>query len=74
MNQEHEKTHFHIRWSEKSTLDWERFHTIVEAEERARQIAHPGESYTIEQYGAACPQCMDMERMPERDSSNEVSP
>ena len=39
--------HYHIRWSD-SKLDWERFSTREEAEQAARQLARPGETFTLE--------------------------
>jgi hypothetical protein len=50
-------THFHIRWSAASTLDWEAFSSRGEAEETARRLAHPHESYRIEERRAACKRC-----------------
>jgi hypothetical protein len=40
--------HYHIRWS-NSELDWERFSTSQEAEQAARQLVRPGETFTLEQ-------------------------
>ena len=39
--------HYHIRWSD-SELDWKRFSTRQEAEQAARQLARPGETFTLE--------------------------
>jgi hypothetical protein len=39
--------HYHIRWA-NSKLDWERFNTRQEAEQAARQLARPGETFTLE--------------------------
>ena len=39
--------HYHIRWSDWK-LDWERFSTRQEAERAARQLARPGETFTLE--------------------------
>jgi hypothetical protein len=50
-------THFHIRWSTASTLDWEAFTTRAEAKETARRLAHPHESYRIEERKQACKRC-----------------
>ena len=52
-------SHFHIRWS-GGVLDWEAFSTRVEAETGARQMVAPGESYTIEEYGADCRRCTEV--------------
>jgi len=52
------RTHYHIRWSGGS-LDWKPFATSQEAEECARQIVLPGESYTCEEYDDACPLCQE---------------
>jgi hypothetical protein len=54
------QTHYHIRWAGKANLDWQAFSTHAEAEESAKQLAFPGEGYTIEEHGEACPQCRDM--------------
>jgi hypothetical protein len=50
-------THFHIRWSTACALDWEAFSTRAEAEETARRLAHPHESYRIEERKQACKRC-----------------
>lgn len=39
--------HYHIHWS-GSAVDWERFGTRQEVEETARQLARPGETFTVE--------------------------
>jgi hypothetical protein len=51
--------HYHICWSDRATLDWERFRTHEDAAARAKQLAHPSESYTIEEYDRTCPRCRD---------------
>jgi hypothetical protein len=51
--------HYHIRWSGKTTLDWERFSTAAEAEASAKQLARPGESYAIEEHDGACRRCQE---------------
>jgi len=49
--------HYHIRWSD-SSLDWERFSTLQEAEQSARQLARPGETFTLERVDdKTCMQC-----------------
>jgi hypothetical protein len=53
------RVHYHIRWSGKATLDWERFSTREEAEASAKQLLLQGETYTIEEYDDACPRCRD---------------
>jgi hypothetical protein len=66
--------HYHIRWSEKAALDWACFDTRAEAEKSARQLVLPDETYTIEEYGATCPQCMKLRKhMPASDTSGEMS-
>jgi hypothetical protein len=50
--------HFHIRWSE-SNVDWERFETRKEAEERAAQIALIGDTFTIEEFDYPCTRCAE---------------
>ena len=39
--------HYHIRWSD-SKLDWQRFSTREEAEQAARQLTRPGETFSLE--------------------------
>ena len=51
--------HYHIHWSGKDTLDWERFVTRGEAEKSAKELVRPYESYTIEEHDGACPRCRD---------------
>ena len=52
--------HYHIRWSD-SKIDWERFSTREEAEEAARQLARPGETFSLERVeDSACMQCLDI--------------
>ena len=49
---------FHIRWS-NSQLDWECHTTHTEAELRARELAKPSETFSIERFqngrGTRCP-------------------
>jgi hypothetical protein len=54
--------HYHIRWSVKASLDWTYFPlpTHAEAEENARQLVPPGETYTIEEHDESCLQCMKL--------------
>lgn len=40
--------HFHIRW-DSGALDWEQHATRAEAEESAKQVAHPDDGYTVEE-------------------------
>lgn len=49
--------HYHIRWSGKAVLDWERFSTHEDATASAKQLARPGEGYAIEEHDGACPRC-----------------
>jgi hypothetical protein len=51
--------HYHIRWSGKTTLDWEPFHVRADAEARAKELAGLGETYAIEETDGTCPQCHD---------------
>lgn len=53
-------SHYHIRWSGKDILDWERFGSRTEAEVRARELVRRGETYTIEEYDRSCPRCPDV--------------
>ena len=48
--------HYHIRWS-SSALDWAAFVSKHEAEDCAKKLVRPGETYTIEQFNGDCPQC-----------------
>jgi len=51
-------THYHIRWSGKALLDWQRFSTPEEAKASARKLVRQGETYTIEeQDDERCPRC-----------------
>lgn len=60
--------HYHIHWFGKPTLDWERFSSSAEAEGSAKQLALPGETYTVEEHDESCPQCMKfMKKIPTRD-------
>lgn len=47
--------HFHIRWMPSFVLDWQRFDTEKEAEERANEL--PGEAYKIEEVTQNCGRC-----------------
>lgn len=51
------ETHFHIRWSAGSTLDWEAFGTQAEAEATARRLASPHESYSLAERNSTCERC-----------------
>jgi hypothetical protein len=51
------RSHFHIHWSDKESLDWERFLTFQEAVQRALELACPDETYMIEEFSANCPAC-----------------
>lgn len=66
-------SHYHIHWTGKA-LDWERFSTSAEAEKSAKQLALPGETFTVEEHGETCPQCMElMKWISGADTSNEAS-
>jgi hypothetical protein len=66
--------HYHIRWSGKSALDWQRFDAGAEAEKSAKQLALLGETYAIEEHGEACPQCMAlMKKIPVPDTSKQFN-
>lgn len=54
------ETHFHIRWLPSDSLDWERFNSREDAEVRARELASPGESYVLDEFGANCERCNAM--------------
>ena len=50
--------HYHIRWSD-SKVDWERFRTHEEAEQAAKQLAHPGETFTVQHVDdETCTECL----------------
>ena len=54
--------HYHIRWSD-SKPDWERFSAREEAERAARQLARPGETFTLEYVDDnACMQCLEVRK------------
>jgi hypothetical protein len=63
--------HYHIRWSGKTTLDWERFSTPWEAEAIAKQLARPGEDYAIEEHDGTCQRCQEGKSV--HGTSNEAS-
>jgi hypothetical protein len=48
--------HYHIRWS-SSALDWEAFFSEHDADDSAKKLVRPGETYTIEQFNGDCPKC-----------------
>jgi hypothetical protein len=50
-------THYHIRWSGKVLLDWQRFSTPEEAKARAGQLVRQGETYIIEEHDETCSRC-----------------
>src|SRR5215472_10686905 len=68
------RIHFHIRWSQGSTLDWEPFQSQADAEATAKQLAGPHESYGIEhrQHGT-CERCATFLREKLRGLSSAVS-
>ena len=66
--------HYHIRWSGKATLDWERFSTPGEAEVSAKQLVRMGETYAIEEHDGMCLRCRDaMKAITARSSYIEAS-
>ena len=66
--------HYHIRWSDRTSLDWQCFNTHAEAAARAKQLVRREETYTIEEHGEACPRCRDaMKLKSEHGPSKEVS-
>lgn len=46
--------HFHIHWTEKKRLDWERFDDPKAAVERANELVCPNETFTIEECSGKC--------------------
>jgi hypothetical protein len=68
------QVHYHIRWSGKTTLNWESFRTREEAQASAKKLARLGETYSVEEYDQACPRCLDaMKAKSPRGASNEAS-
>jgi hypothetical protein len=66
--------HYHIRWSGRTTLDWEHFSTRKEAEVRAKQLVQPDETFTIEEHDGTCLRCRDaMKLKSEHGTSKEAS-
>jgi hypothetical protein len=63
-------THYHIRWPGSAALDPERFETRAEAEAEARQLAYPGESYTIEERDDTCAWCVRASPLPFSDNES----
>jgi hypothetical protein len=52
------KSHYHIQWSGRSSVDWQRFETAQEAGRLADELVGPDESYTIKEFTEdACPAC-----------------
>jgi hypothetical protein len=49
--------HYHISWSSKKELDWEAFNSAAKAEERARALVQPEETYTIIARDEDCARC-----------------
>ena len=54
--------HFHIRWKESGSLDWEVFFTPQEAKSRAGELARPGEGFAVEQFDKTCPRCGELRK------------
>jgi hypothetical protein len=48
-------SHFHIKWSQKNDLDWECFDNFRDATNRAKELAAPGEQFTVQMVLTACP-------------------
>lgn len=55
--------HYHIRWSDRTVLDWEPFSTRVEAEASAKQLVRSGETYNIEERDGECLRCQDAAKL-----------
>jgi hypothetical protein len=47
--------HFHIRWSQKTNLDWECYPTYLEASIRGAELVGPEETFVIEEVYLDCP-------------------
>lgn len=52
-------THYHIRWSSLSMLDWQAFTTRAEAETAAIELVRENETYSIETASAGCKRCLE---------------
>lgn len=60
--------HYHIRWSD-SKLDWEPFSTRRDAEHAAKELARPGETFTLERVDdKTCKTCLKFRK---RGSAND---
>ena len=51
------ETHFHIQWSTTPLLDWQAFPARKEADETARNLVRPYETYTIAERNGKCERC-----------------
>jgi hypothetical protein len=60
--------HYHIRWSGHAPLDYERFTTIEEAENSAKELVRPRESYSVEKFDSDCIRC----KPPSKESLRQV--
>ena len=49
--------HYHIHWSDDSSLDWKPFPTKAEATELAERIKKTGERYVIVERDDKCERC-----------------
>lgn len=63
--------HYHIRWSRKKELDWERFDTRLDAQISAAQLVRPDETYTIEEHDEGCARCVAAYRIKTRPETEE---
>lgn len=61
------KAHYHIRWSSKPELDWERHDSYSTAEKSANQLLREGETYTIEEHDDGCQRCRAALKRPSRE-------
>jgi hypothetical protein len=52
------RPHYHIRWKNKQSLDWECFQSYSEAGIRAAELVSPSETFTIEEVSSECPSLM----------------
>lgn len=59
--------HYHIRWSSKQELDWERHESRSDAEKSAKQLLRDGETYAIEEHGDGCQRCRTALKRPSRE-------
>jgi hypothetical protein len=63
--------HYHILWSEKAELDWERHDSRAKAEASAKLLVRRGETYAIEEFEESCPRCRAIKGKPAHGEKSE---